>query len=373
MFQHSDIILVISHMYFREKSYQSAFSKGMSKSSVHGFSTGERLSSISESEILEISKNTKLDSSVESQRNANSLIHTVTAACRSLPYCDEAAKEARAKLFSMLYSFGPPSVFFTVSPGDECSFRVKLFTNHKMMLLPQMNMEQSDCIADLLFRSKLRLDNPGACAREYNSTIHIIMECLIGWNFNLKKQTSLGIFGKVFGWCDTTEEQARFTLHSRILLFIAMFDALITLLWSSCDRVREAAQEELVEFMKKNMCSTYDLVEENYVHKTPLSSTNIVNQKESINTVSSVNDLVVEEHIEETPFISTNNDDQYEISTTNYSTNEIFEKDFIHKTSLSSFKNIVIQQENTTKIFPIKDFCSCLQKQSTMYETLKKF
>jgi len=121
------------------------------------------------------------------------------------------------------------------------------------------------------------------------------------------------------------------------------------------------------------MCSTYDLVEEDYVHKTPLSSTNIVNQKESINTVSSVNDLVVEEHIEETPFISTNNDDQYEISTTNYSTNEIFEKDFIHKTSLSSFKNIVIQQENTTKIFPIKDFCSCLQKQSTMYETLKKF
>jgi len=30
-----------------------------------------------------------------------------------------------------------------------------------------------------------------------------------------------------------------------------MFDALITLLWSSCDRVREAAQKELVEFMKK--------------------------------------------------------------------------------------------------------------------------
>jgi hypothetical protein len=53
-----------------------------------------------ESEILEISKNSRLDSSILSQRTANSLIHTVTAACRSLPYCDEAAKEARAKLFS---------------------------------------------------------------------------------------------------------------------------------------------------------------------------------------------------------------------------------------------------------------------------------
>jgi hypothetical protein len=82
-------------------------------------------------------------------------------------------------------------LFFMISPGDECSFRIKLFLNHKMVILPQTNMEQNECIADLLFRSKLRLDNPGACAREYNSIMQIIMECLIGWNFKLKKQTSI--------------------------------------------------------------------------------------------------------------------------------------------------------------------------------------
>ncbi len=65
------------------------------------------------------------------------------------------------------------------------------FINHKMVILPQINMEQNECIADLLFRSKLRLDNPGACAQEYNSIMQIIMECLIGWNFKSKKQTSL--------------------------------------------------------------------------------------------------------------------------------------------------------------------------------------
>jgi hypothetical protein len=138
-----------------------------------------------------------------------------------------------------------------------------------MIILPQTNMEQNECIADLLFRSKLRLDNPGAWAREYNSIMQIIMECLIGWNFKLKKQTSLGIFGKVFGWCDTTEEQARFTLHSHILLFIALFDALITLLWSNCEKVSEEAQKELVEFLKNTMSSTYDLVEEDFIHETP--------------------------------------------------------------------------------------------------------
>jgi hypothetical protein len=69
----------------------------MAKSSLYGLSTGEQLSAISESKTLEISKHTRLDSTVQSQRNANSLIHTVTAACKSIPYCDEAAKEARER------------------------------------------------------------------------------------------------------------------------------------------------------------------------------------------------------------------------------------------------------------------------------------
>jgi hypothetical protein len=56
-FQHADIISVISHMYFRKKSFQSAYLKCMLRSSVHGCSTAERLSQISESEILEISNN----------------------------------------------------------------------------------------------------------------------------------------------------------------------------------------------------------------------------------------------------------------------------------------------------------------------------
>jgi hypothetical protein len=62
--------------------------------------------------------------------------------------------------------------------------------NQKMELLPQMDMYQSDGIADLLYRSKLRIEKPGACAREYNSIMQIIMESLIGWNFDLRKQSS---------------------------------------------------------------------------------------------------------------------------------------------------------------------------------------
>ena len=91
----------------------------MSKSSFDGVSTGERLSRISENELLNLAQK-NWENNKEISQNADNLIHTVTASCRSIPYTDEAAKEGRAKLFSMWYKFGPPSVFFTISPGDEC-------------------------------------------------------------------------------------------------------------------------------------------------------------------------------------------------------------------------------------------------------------
>jgi hypothetical protein len=88
-----------------------------------------------------------------------------------------------------------------------------------MQLLPQIGMEENEVIADILLRSKMRIDNSGVCAREYNSIVQIIMECLVRWDFMAKKQGQPGIFGKVLGWSDTTEEQAKFTLHSHVLLF----------------------------------------------------------------------------------------------------------------------------------------------------------
>ncbi len=54
-----------------------------------------------------------------------------------------------------------------------------------------------------LYRSKIRMDNPDTCATEYNSIMQIIMKSLIGWDFNLGKQTNLGIFGML--WSGTEE------------------------------------------------------------------------------------------------------------------------------------------------------------------------
>jgi hypothetical protein len=97
--------------------------------------------------------------------------------------------------------------------------------------------------------------------------MQIIMEALIGWNFKEKKQTSLGIFEKILGFSDTSEEQGRKTLHSHVLLFIALFDRLISLLWSDSENVRKLVKEELIQYMSKAMSSSSELVEKDFLHE----------------------------------------------------------------------------------------------------------
>jgi hypothetical protein len=167
----------------------------------------------------------------------------------------------------MWYSLGPPSVFFTISPGDECSFQIKLYLNLKMEFLPQPTDDENTLIFNSVFRSKLRIDNPGACAREYNSIMQIIMETLIGWDFKGGKQSFFGILGEVLGWSDTTEEQGRKTLHSHILLFIAFFDRLISMSWSTSEEVRRKAKDELTKYIAQTMSSSYEIVNEDYTHE----------------------------------------------------------------------------------------------------------
>jgi hypothetical protein len=57
-----------------------------------------------------------------------------------------------------------------------------------MDLLPQPTEDDDALIFDSLFKSKIRIDNPGACAREYNAIMQIIMEALIGWDFKEQNQ-----------------------------------------------------------------------------------------------------------------------------------------------------------------------------------------
>ena len=64
--------------------------------------------------------------------------------------------------------FGSPSIFFTVSPDDECSWRVRLYANtNKSFKFPSTEdiMDNEKCLEDLIFRKTL----------EQHIQVHVLM------------------------------------------------------------------------------------------------------------------------------------------------------------------------------------------------------
>ena len=53
--------------------------------------------------------------------------------------------------------FGPRSIFFTVTPDDECNFRVRMYAiQGKEIVIPEVDCSESDCISDFELRNKKR-------------------------------------------------------------------------------------------------------------------------------------------------------------------------------------------------------------------------
>jgi len=153
-FQKADIILVIAHMVFRLLSFQTASIRCLAKFGTGEERLGGQFSMITDNDILKYSAAdavSNLNTISPAGDTAKQLLHTIRACCKSVPYSNEATLEARSKFFGLWYQFGPPSIFFTVSPGDECSFRVQLYSNPVKQQLPSAKICQSECIGDYLF------------------------------------------------------------------------------------------------------------------------------------------------------------------------------------------------------------------------------
>ena len=86
------------------------------------------------------------------------LFTSVRGQSSSIGHSNEAASHARQKLFSLWHYFGAPAVFFTVTPCDECSFRVRLYATSKEHALPSIDQiqDQSYCLLDFNTRKKIR-------------------------------------------------------------------------------------------------------------------------------------------------------------------------------------------------------------------------
>ena len=143
-------------------------------------------------------------------------------------------------------------MFFTVTPCDECSFRVRLYATCQEHKLPSIGdiQDKSKCLLDFNARKKWRTDYPGACAIEYESVMQIVIDVLIGWDQE-NQQGRSGIFGIPQAYADCCEEQARFTLHSHISIWIENFNDTRNLLVHENETIRQNAKSELELYFNK--------------------------------------------------------------------------------------------------------------------------
>jgi len=138
--------------------------------------------------------------------------------------------------------------------------------------------DESKCILDFNARKHWRKTFPGACTLEYESMIQIVVRVLIGWDVRTKQGTN-GIFGVPIAFADCCEEQARYTLHSHISIWIKDFNKVRRLLFNSNQEVARKAQQELeLYFDKISQATLGDLVTVERNINSPVPTMNPLSQ-----------------------------------------------------------------------------------------------
>jgi hypothetical protein len=138
-FMRSDVIFILQHIYSRQLSYKTGVIK--LKNKIGGQQAGDIIGNATKDDFIRAVKhrtNNPTDPLV-------ALSKTVKTTCQSLGYTEEASKLARMNSFAMVDHFGLNSLFLTTTPCDECSFRVRLFTNPNglvshLVLIFQLNI-----------------------------------------------------------------------------------------------------------------------------------------------------------------------------------------------------------------------------------------
>jgi hypothetical protein len=120
-FMEGPTILVINHIYNRQLSYISGVMT--CRTTVNGVSLGEKLSKLTVQDLEKVQEN----NTDNLHENTKGLLKAISTSCKALGHTDKAAKYAQRCCFATLDYYRLNSLFFTMTPDDECSFRVRLY------------------------------------------------------------------------------------------------------------------------------------------------------------------------------------------------------------------------------------------------------
>ena len=114
----------------------------------------------------------------------------------------------------------------------------------------------------------MRSKYPGACALEYQSILQIVINILIGWDSKSRSHKK-GTFGIPLAYADCCEEQARYTLHSHISVWVEGFNKVRNLLFHENIDIRNRAKEQMQRYFEKIAQASLGYL---YYHDTKLDS-----------------------------------------------------------------------------------------------------
>ena len=271
-FFRGDFLLILNNMYNRLRSYTTAALT--CRSNTFGSTLAEKISTLRMEDFY--SAVLQKESQQKVSGTAGDYLNAVEASCKPVGYSALNARIHRRQHFAMDDFFGGHSIFLTTTPCDECTFRVQIFANAgKEQTLPKLrdfdeNGHMKDCIASFDLRKRIRRLYPGACSLVYQHLMHVITECLIGWN--TKTQTGrMGVFGIPLAYSRTDEEQGRKTLHSHWQIWIKDFDRCRSALFHRESSNKKSAREAMVSYIDKVIRASYgtDFVVTHKCERTP--------------------------------------------------------------------------------------------------------
>ena len=252
-----DFVLVVNSMKNRIMSFNSGYIQ--CRTNLKGKTLAERVSTCTIEDIKQAARRKEAKFPTNYRNAADCLIQSIETSCAPVAHSDKAADNARGNFFSLWQYFGPPSLFFTFTPCDRCSFRVQIYINPKKHYLMDYDIPEEDCIADYHLRSTNRRRYPGGSALEFYSLTQIIIECLFQWNIKDCVSKGKGILGKLGAFAAAIEEQGRGTLHAHILAWIAWLQELMENLYDHEGKIDQTEKEKLMAYIKQIMCASYEI------------------------------------------------------------------------------------------------------------------
>ncbi|KAG7353499.1 helitron helicase-like protein [Nitzschia inconspicua] len=148
---------------------------------------------------------------------ADIFLNKMRAVTGSMAHSAQGARIARQKMFAMVTSLGLPCVFFTISPEDGVNFRIRVLSKggKGSECPPGLGLDEEIYRHFLMEGERIRIDNPGLCAIDFENVIDIVVEYILGWDTRNKcNKPDYGCFGDLDGWTYAVEEQGRKTLHA---------------------------------------------------------------------------------------------------------------------------------------------------------------